>query len=74
MTSFEKLIQENVIDHNVLHYEKKKKGKILFDVYSLNFAQISHVRTMTMFNKINCYLKTSPETMEYMKKRRSLFV
>jgi len=69
MTSFEKLIQENVIDHNVLHYEKKKKGKILFDVYSLNFAQISHVRTMTMFNKINCYLKTSPETMEYMKKK-----
>ena len=59
---------QETIDHNILHHVIKIKND-QFDIYSLNVAQISDLRTMTIFNKINKYLKTSEEAIEYLKKK-----
>ena len=52
------LIDEKCIDHYIL-YEKVKidNTKRKIHLYSINIAQLSHIRTMTMYNKLNCFLK-----------------
>ena len=54
------LIDEKCIDHYILYEEVKidnTKQKIHLQ-YSVNIARLSHIRTMTMYNKLNCFLKT----------------
>ena len=50
------LIKEKCIDHYILYEEVKIKQRKLH-IYSINIAQLSHFRTMTMYNKLNCFLK-----------------
>ena len=62
-------LSNKIIDHNVLHhFVETKCPKSGFHLYSLNIAQISDLRTMVIFNKINKYLKTF-ESEEYIKKK-----
>lgn len=52
------LIEEKCIDHYILYEEvnfEREQRKI--HIYSVNIAQLSHIRTMTMYNKLNCFLK-----------------
>lgn len=51
------LIQSKCIDHHILYKRLCIKQKFL-NIYSVNIAQISHIRTMTMFNKINSFLRS----------------
>ena len=51
------LIQSKCIDHHMLYKRLCIKQKFL-NIYSVNIAQISHIRTMTMFNKINSFLRS----------------
>lgn len=70
MDIFNNLIKENLIDHNLIHFEVPSKKTSSLHLYSINIAQISHVRTMVMFNKINRYLKTSiNNNQDYLKKK-----
>ena len=67
-------IDNKIIDHNIIYhfYDDKKNG---FHIYSVNIAQISDLRTMVIFNKINKYLKTSPNTnIETFKKKNLNFL
>lgn len=50
------LIKEKCIDHYILYEEVNIKQKKIH-LYSINIAQLSHIRTMTMYNKLNCFLK-----------------
>ena len=53
------LIDEKCIDHYILYEEVKiDNTKQKIHLYSVNIAQLSHIRTMTMYNKLNCFLKT----------------
>lgn len=65
------LISENVIDHNILYQRipLNKKNTSFANLYSLNIAQISHIRTMVIWNKIHCYLKSSGVLMSSMSKK-----
>jgi len=52
-------LDNKIIDHNIIyHYFDDKKNA--FHIYSVNIAQISDLRTMVIFNKINKFLKTAP--------------
>lgn len=51
------LIENKCIDHHILYKRLCIKQKFL-NIYSVNIAQISHIRTMTMFNKVNCFLRS----------------
>lgn len=51
------LIESKCIDHHILYKRLCIKQKFL-NIYSVNIAQISHIRTMTMFNKINSFLRS----------------
>lgn len=51
------LIESKCIDHHILYKRLCMKQKFL-NIYSVNIAQISHIRTMTMFNKINSFLRS----------------
>lgn len=65
-------LSNKIIDHNVLHhFVETKCPKSGFHLYSLNIAQISDLRTMVIFNKINKYLKTF-ESEEYIKKKEMM--
>ena len=61
----DELIKKNAIDHNILYQRipLNKKKTSFANVYSLNLAQISHIRTMVIWNKIHCYLKSTNLTM-----------
>ena len=49
------LIDEKCIDHYILYEEVKLDNtKRKIHLYSINIAQLSHIRTMTMYNKLNC--------------------
>lgn len=50
------LIRENIIDHHIL-YKKVHIHNYDINIYSINIAQKSDLRTMMMFNKIQCFLK-----------------
>lgn len=65
----ENLIKDKIIDHNIIHHEFPS-----FHCFSLNIAQISHIRTMTIFNKINRYLKTSADKMNYLPKEEMYYL
>lgn len=52
----ETLIKEKCIDHYIIKKEVKVNENTIY-IYSINIAQLSHIRTMTMYNKLNCYLK-----------------
>jgi len=66
-----KLLKGNVIDHNILYQRipLNKKKTSFANVYSLNIAQISHIRTMVIWNKIHCYLKSSTHLMSSISKK-----
>jgi hypothetical protein len=51
------LIENKCIDHHILYKRLCIKQKFL-NIYSVNIAQISHIRTMTMFNKVNSFLRS----------------
>jgi hypothetical protein len=51
-----KLIEEKCIDHYIMK-KKVEVNNYTLNIYSVNIAQLSHLRTMTMYNKLNCYLK-----------------
>lgn len=51
------LIESKCIDHHILYKRLCMKQKFL-NIYSVNIAQISHIRTMTMFNKVNSFLRS----------------
>ena len=65
------LLKDNVIDHNILYQRipLNKKKTSFANVYSLNLAQISHIRTMVIWNKIHCYLKSSTRLMSSISKK-----
>ena len=52
----ETLIKEKCIDHYIIKKKVIVNNNTLY-IYSINNAQLSHIRTMTMYNKLNCYLK-----------------
>lgn len=52
----QKLIEDKCIDHYIIKKEIQMEN-LKFFIYSINIAQLSHIRTMTMYNKLNCYLK-----------------
>ena len=57
MSNFnEKLIEEKCIDHYIIKKEVNLNNNKIY-IYSINIAQLSHIRTMTMYNKLNCFLK-----------------
>lgn len=52
------LIKEKCIDHYILYEEVNiYRTQQKLHLYSINIAQLSHIRTMTMYNKLNCFLK-----------------
>lgn len=52
----QKLIEEKCIDHYIIKKKVNVDNNTIY-IYSINIAQLSHIRTMTMYNKLNCYLK-----------------
>lgn len=69
MNASDYLLENKIIDHNIIshYFDDKRNG---FYIYSVNIAQISDLRTMVIFNKINKFLKTSPTTStEVLKKK-----
>ena len=50
------LIEKKVVDHHIL-YKNINVNNVNINIYSINIAQKSDLRTMVMFNKIQCYLK-----------------
>jgi hypothetical protein len=58
----EVLIKSKCIDHHILYKRLYIKQKYL-NIYSVNIAQISHIRTMTMFNKVNSFLRSYENTL-----------
>ncbi len=50
------LIRENVVDHHII-FKKIRIHNHDINIYSINIAQKSDLRTMMMFNKIQCFLK-----------------
>jgi hypothetical protein len=50
------LIEKKIVDHHIL-YKNINVNNVNINIYSINIAQKSDLRTMVMFNKIQCYLK-----------------
>ena len=55
------LLEKKLIDHRILYRNFCVKN-VEINLYSLNIAQKSDLRTMLMFNKIQCFLKGSEKS------------
>ena len=52
------LLEENVIDHQIMYFKIKVNNKqTYFNLFSLNIAQRSDIRSMCLYNKFHTYLR-----------------
>jgi hypothetical protein len=50
--------EKRLLDHNIISKTLQMNKHVSLNLLSINLCQIAHLRTMTMHNKLHCFLRT----------------